>query len=375
MKILRVTSDLYPHVIGGIGIHTHKMSEDQGQMGHAVTVLTSGFSDTKLCSSNSYRIEYFFGAVKILGNTISPELILKLFKNRYKYDIIHAHSHLFFSTNICALIRRIGSAPLVITNHGIMSASAPDWLNTIYLRTIGRWTLNSADMIICYTPEEKEKLVQNYFIPESRISVISNGVDTAKFSPSDKKIPTDPFIILWIGRFVTGKGVEYLIRAMDTLVKQSLNINLILVGDGPDVDRIKDIIEELKIQHRIKIIKNIPYDEMPEVYQNSHIFILPSLHEGVPRTILESMSCGIPVIISDFSHLKELTEGGGLMFPKKDAITLAKKIGYLYHNEDMRKKMGEHGRMKIIGSHSWGETVRMTLSLYQKMIDNRDNKP
>ena len=71
----------------------------------------------------------------ILGNSIAPSLFLTLYKMRYEYDVIHAHSHLFLSTNICALIRRLGSAPLVISNHGLMSASVPHWFNYLYLKT------------------------------------------------------------------------------------------------------------------------------------------------------------------------------------------------------------------------------------------------
>jgi glycosyltransferase involved in cell wall biosynthesis len=369
MKILRVTSDLYPHVIGGIGIHTHKMSEDQVQMGHDVTVFTSNISNQdKMVSAPIYRLEISKGVINLLGNTFSPVLLLKLLKKRNEYDIIHAHSHLFFSTNMCALIRRIGSAPLVITNHGIMSASAPDWLNNIYLKTLGRWTLNSADAIICYTPEEKKILIEKYSIPESKITIISNGVDTKHFYPKERKSEINNFIIVWIGRFVKGKGVDYLIRAINYLIKESLPIKLILIGTGPENSNIRKLVFSHKLSQNIEFIDYIPYEDMPEVYRNSNLFVLPSLHEGVPRTVLEAMSCGTPVIITEFSHLKDLINGAGLMFPSKNIETLAKQIRNLYNNSELRETMGKTGRSKIIQYYSWEKAVSKTIEKYREII-------
>ncbi len=134
MKILRVASDLYPVAVGGYGIHVHEMSRMQATLGHDVTVLTSnpnGLPEEEWV--DGYRVLRFNHSIKMVGNTISPTLFFRLLEMRNDYDIIHAHSHLFFPTNVCALVKRYGSSPLVITNHGIMSASAPHWLNVCYM--------------------------------------------------------------------------------------------------------------------------------------------------------------------------------------------------------------------------------------------------
>lgn len=368
MRILRVTSDLYPYVIGGIGVHAREMSKSQAKLGHQVTILTTSMADKMPDSQDGFRIACFKNGMNLLGNTISSELLFKLFQVRKNYDIIHAHSHLYFSTNICALVRRIGSSPLVITNHGMMSSSAPDWFNLLYLKTLGKWTLNTADKIICYTEEEKKKLIEILNINESKIVVIPNGIDTDMFCPGPRDHVADTINLLCVSRFVRGKGVEYVVRAIGILVKERPNLHLTLVGEGPERDRICELIESLGLNDNVSIIDFVPYDRMPRVFQDSDIFVLPSLHEGVPRTALEAMSCGLPVVISDFSHLRDLIDGGGLMFPKKDVQALANNLRILIGDDDKRTRMGQIARERIVREYSWEKTVSGTLQLYQKVI-------
>jgi glycogen(starch) synthase len=370
LRILRVTSDLYPYVIGGIGVHAREMSKSQAKLGHEVTILTTSMADNMPDNQDGFRIACFKNGVKLLGNTISSELLFKLFRIRKNYDIIHAHSHLFFSTNICALVRKIGSSPLVITNHGIMSASAPDWFNLLYLKTLGKWTLNTADKIICYTEEEKEKLIRILNINASKIAVIPNGIDTNQFHPRLRDHAADTINLLWVGRFVKGKGVEYIVQAMGILVKERPDLHLTLVGEGPERDCICELIESLGLSDNVSIIDFVPYDKMPRVFQDSDIFVLPSLHEGVPRTALEAMSCGLPVVISDFSHLRDLIDGGGLMFPKKDVQALADSLRILINDDDKRAKMGRKAREKIVREYSWERTVAGTLDVYQGVVSS-----
>lgn len=141
MEILRVVSDYYPYIIGGLPIHAYELSEAQARFGHDVTVYTSfanvnGTRDIE----RGYHLTFIKPSIKIYGNSIMPTLPFKLFRNRSKFDIIHAHSHLYFSTNVCSLIRKFGSAPVVITNHGLRSQTVPKWLNDAYIPTVGRWT-------------------------------------------------------------------------------------------------------------------------------------------------------------------------------------------------------------------------------------------
>jgi glycosyltransferase involved in cell wall biosynthesis len=371
MKILRVAGDLYPLVVGGGAIHAHQMSTWQAQLGHEITVFTVGHKKfPKTISVNGYRVKCFPIYFTICGNSFAPELIIEIFKMRKTVDIIHAHSHLYFSTNICVFIRILHSAPLIITNHGLISSSAPKWLNTLYKKTFSKATFRIADHIICYTDIEKETIAKMGIDPK-RISVIHNGVDTTFFVPGDSKKSGDKKQILWVGRFVTGKGVEYLIEAFSQVQKKIPGAQLFLVGDGPEKIAIEDRIKKLHLHSSVTLIDYLDNEELPEIYKNSDIFVLPSLMEGVPRTLLEAMACGVPVVTTDLPHLVGIIEGAGLVVPPKDPALLSDAILSILEDRSLAETMGQRGRKRIEQDYSWEDTVEKTLALYESVIANR----
>ena len=371
MKILRVVGDIYPDVTGGLEIHAHEMSKMQAHCGHEVTVFTSNNGNLpEVEFKDGYRIIRYSRIIKIFGNSISLDLLIKLVKNRNKFDVIHAHSHLFLSTNVCALMRFIGSSPLIISNHGLMSASAPVWFNKQYLKTIGKWTLNRADKIICYTDGEKENL-EKLGIDPRKIIVIHNGVDTTLFTCRTPEKTTDKKQILWVGRFVTGKGVGYLIDAFFRVLIKIPNAHLVLVGVGPEKLAIEDKIKKLHLQSSVTIIDYLDNDKLPQIYKNSDIFVLPSLMEGVPRTILEAMACGVPVVTTNLPHLVNIIEGAGLIVPPKDPTLLSDAILTILEDASIAENMGQRGRNKVEQEYSWEDTVGKVLALYSSVIGSR----
>lgn len=368
MKILRVVSDLYPSVVGGIGIHAHRMSTEQAHRGHEVTVLT--LNQKKLPKTefvNGYQVFRFPSYLRMCGNSVAPGLIFEILMRRKSVDIIHAHSHLFFSTNVCVLARLLHSAPLVITNHGLISASAPSWLNTLYKHTVSRVTFHIADHILCYTNIEKEKII-NLGIEPRKISVIHNGIDITIFAPKVSEKNSYNKQILWVGRFVSGKGVDYLIDAFSHVQKMMPEIHLVLVGEGPEQKAIEYQIQKLDLQSFVTIIDYMDNAELPEVYKKSSVFVLPSLMEGVPRTILEAMSCGVPVVTTNLPHLVEIIDGAGLVVPPKKPALLSDAILTILGDPSLAKMMGQHGRKKIEREYSWEDTVGKTLDLYKSVI-------
>ena len=373
LKVLRVTSDLYPEVVGGIPLHTHHLSRDSSALGCSTTVLTCTKRDSKYEKKEGYEVFYHKIIASPLGNSLCPSIFRTLIKIKDNYDLIHTHNHLSFSTCISSLVRRIGSPPLIITVHGIMSATAPYWFNTLYLKTFGKWTLKSADKIICYTQMEKDKLMHMLKLDSEKIIAIPNGVDTNLFHEdnNNNNYNNQNITILWVGRFVRGKGVEYIIQAAKILVKKVPDLNFLLVGDGSLKGEIESIIEKSDLKENVKIKENIPNANMPEVYQKTDIFVLPSLNEGVPKTLLEAMACGKPVVISEFPHLQELIKNSGLSFPKGDVHALADKIMRLIRDPELAKELGINGRKKILKDHSWEHTVHKTIELYEEVLKRK----
>lgn len=365
LRILRVATDTYPEVVGGGAIHAHKMSAVQADFGHSVTLLTSDNGDRSLPrreKREGYTIRIFRELGQPLGNSITPGLFCTLRDLRDEFDIVHAHSHLYLSTNMAAVLALFDDTPLVVTNHGLYSQSAPSWFNKVYLKTLGRFTFNAADRVLCYTETDEQRLRE--FGVSTPVSLVHNGVDCEQFSPVEEQ--ADPPEVLYVGRLVETKGVNKLV---DAFAQIEVNAHLRIVGEGPLSGTLKQQVYELGIEDQVTFAGRVPNDELPEVYARSSVFALPSSREGLPRTLLEALACGTPIVTFDLPQLESLIDGVGISVLEEDVSGLAEALEQLLSNSGLRTQFSDSGRQKVVQEYSWTETVRSTIDVYRNLIN------
>ena len=369
MKILRISSDLYPHIVGGIGLHTHLLSEKQARDGHEITLFTC-FPENSTVKQPTvpYAIINFGRKFQLFGNTFCLNMFWKLFQNRYHYDIIDAHSHLFISTNLAAVVRRLGSSPLVITNHGLRSQAVPAWFQEIYLKTIGRFTFNSADKIITFTEREKEDMISVGVKPE-KIVIIPNGVDTEKFHPVVSPEP-HPFTVIWVGRLAAGKGLKYAIFGFEKFLESVPTALMYVVGDGPYLDAAREYVVEKGLGESIIFTGRVENDEMISYYARSSVYLMTSMSEGMPHTLLEAMACGLPVVCTDIPQLVPIIEAGGIVIQKRDVVEVVESLKSLYNNEKWCLEIGDNGRKYVEENLSFQSMNSDTLELYNGLSES-----
>jgi glycosyltransferase involved in cell wall biosynthesis len=369
MRILRVAQKLYPEVPGGGTYHVHAMSRDQAAMGHDVTVITVT-TDPELPHAeerDGYTVIRYPSTLSPIGNDISVGLARHLATvNDSAYDVCHAHSHLYFSTNLAALKRRLGDLPLAITNHGLYSQNAPEWVFDAYLRTLGRWTFNRADAVFCYTDTDRERI--RSLGVQSRIEVVPNGIDTDRFSPdgpTSDLIDHDGPVVLFVGRLVEGKRPTTAVRTLALVREQFPDAALYLCGHGPLQDDLESLANDLGVADAVRFLGHVPYDEMPAVYRRADVFVLPSRAEGVPRTVMEAMATDVPVVCSDLPQIRDLVLDRGYTVDVGDSDAFAKRIEVCLDGDCPRG-----GRNRIVTDHSWTDTVARTTGCLRKIGTN-----
>lgn len=353
MRILRVAQKLYPEVTGGGPYHVHAMSRDQAAMGHDVTVLTVANDSTfpQRERRDGYTVVRRPRTVSLLGNDLSAG-VASFLRTADEFDVVHAHSHLYASTNLAAVKRQFSEMPLAITNHGLYSQNAPEWLFDLYLRTAGRWTFNRADVVFCYTAEDQERVRE--FGVTSPIEVVANGVDTDRFTPDGPRsdhIDHDGPVVLFVGRLVEGKRPQDAVEAVSHLAN-SRNVKLYVVGDGPMRGEM-----ESKAPETVEFLGQIPYDEMPAVYRSGDALVLPSRAEGLPRTVLEAFASAIPVVSSHLEHTASVVQQAGETVPVGDVAGYREALARVL---DDRQQLGAQGRATVLDSFQWRETVAAT---------------
>lgn len=210
--------------------------------------------------------------------------------------------------------------------------------------------------IIAITDFTRKYLIEEYKIPPDLIKLIYQGTDINRFySTSETKkeakklypLPKNASpIIGCIGSFEERKGQTVLLEAVKILAESKLpNIHVVLVGDGPDEEMLKEKITEMNIEKNVSFF---PFTKEPNYFfEILDFLILPSLYkEGLPNVLLEAMSMSIPCIASDIAGVPEVIYNGktGYTVPPNNITKLAETIDTMWINHETRKKMGANGR-------------------------------
>ena len=210
------------------------MSKEQAARGHEVTVLTSDNGDHELPREeerDGYRLIRHREIARPFDNTIIPGVVKSLLSLVSEYDVLHIHSHMYFCSNVAAVVSEVSNIPTVVTNHGLVSQTAPVWLQKGFNPTVGRLTFEAADRILCYTETDKKRLRDRGL--RSDIVVIPNGIDCDRFSPHAVETQEQ---LLFVGRLKEGKGPQYVVEAFSEIVESYPALDLYIVGDGPLLD-------------------------------------------------------------------------------------------------------------------------------------------
>lgn len=231
--------------------------------------------------------------------------------------------------------------------------------------------LNNAQAITVVSNNLKNELIKNN-IPNDKITVIPNGIDIEKFKVLDKKscrkslhLDNDMPIILYVGRLSEEKSVSTLIDAAFKLIKSGTNIKVYLVGDGPLYEQLLNKVKELKIIDNIIFVGKVDHDDISTWMGATDYFCLPSLREGCPNVILESLGSGRPVVASKVGAIPDIvTSDSGVLFTPKDIDGLVSALKYaLSKNWDSNKISSS------VQSLSWDEAAKKYNDVYQFTVN------
>ena len=221
-------------------------------------------------------------------------------------------------------------------------------------------------------------------VKADRIVVLPNGVDTDFFNPNleIKGAVTrygleGKLVVLFVGRFASIKGVEYLIRAAYILVRESGCRDAVFVFAGPyayagvdeaiDMKQLFDYIKHHRMEDNIVFTGALPLEEVRVLYAACAIFVLPSLAEGDPLVTLEAMASGKPVIGTRVGGIpNQIREGwNGFLVDPANERQLAERIKHLVENPDERRRMGTNSRQRAVEEFGWGAVAEKLLAAYQ----------
>ncbi|PWB54265.1 MAG: hypothetical protein C3F06_05225 [Candidatus Methanoperedenaceae archaeon] len=337
---------------------------------------THYFSFNRIFKVNLINLlKYFLSGVfqdiynlKIYTNIFGFNLKMAYFAtimHKNRLELIHAH---FVSTGIVpGRLSKMLGLPYTLTAHAFDIYMNPDEDN---LRDV----MENARSVVTISDYNMNHLRDKIGI-KNRIEVIRCGIDIDRFSPLRKSMINDGIKLLTVTRLVEKKGLEYLIRAIPTVIKEIPDCDLIIVGSGPLNDHLHHLVHDLELEGHIQFKGDQSDFELMHYYENAEMFILPCIiaengdRDGIPVAIMEAMAMELPVISTIVSGIPELVEDGisGILVSQKDEAAIADAVIKLHKDRNLRVEMGEKGRKIIENKYNIVSESEKLIKMFNKM--------
>ncbi|HUS51483.1 MAG TPA: glycosyltransferase family 4 protein [Candidatus Paceibacterota bacterium] len=288
-------------------------------------------------------------------------------------DIVNAH----YVTSYGHLAALVGFHPLVITAWGSDILITPK--ESSIARLVVKYVLKRADLITC-DAEHMKKAIIDWGANPLKIKIIYFGVDTQKFSPGEgenelkRELGVSGFkTVISLRSLEPVYNIESLIKAVPFVLKEAPTTKFIIVGKGTYEKELKALVSEMKLENDVKFLGFILNEELPRYLRAADIYVSTSLSDGgIAASTAEAMSCGLPVIITDFGENRNWVNDriNGLIIPAKSPKILAKKIILLLKNKELREEFGKRGRETIEEKNNYYKEMEKVEKLYVEIIKN-----
>ena len=384
MKILQVIPAFYPaHAYGGTVEVAYHISKELVRRGHEVTVYTSDSLDkyhrqkSRISEVDGIKVYYFkTPSNRLAWNRLvfTPGMRLQLSKEIKNFDTIHLHGFRNFQNIPAHHYAKKYSIPYVLQAHG----SLPRIIKKQRLKKLYDWVwgnkiLKDASKVVALTRTEAEQY-KKMGVDEDKIEIVPNGIDLSKFENLPEKgeirrkylIEDDEKVILYLGRIHKIKGIDLFVKAFADLAAELDNVKLVIIGpDDGFLSMLKAQIEDLKMDDKILFTGPLYERDKLEAYVDADVYVLPSVYETFPVTVLEACACGTPVIITDRCGIADIVDKVGCVV-EYDKDQLRDAMFKILSDEELRRKLGVEGGRLVREEFGWDKIVRRLESIYER---------
>ncbi len=273
----------------------------------------------------------------------------------------HIHSHYAASTatEYAMLVSMLSGIPYTFTAHG--------WYD-IFTYPPSDFNLRAerAKAVVTVSNFNRNYILKRFNIPSEKVYSIHCGIDISFFN-NLRHIEKDEKLILSVARLHPVKGLDYLVKACDILKNKGLSFKCVIVGEGSEKENLRKLILQRELKSYVELAGAKVQDEILKYYHKARIFVLPSVTEGLPVTLMEAMACKIPVVATKICGIPELVEDGvnGFLVPPKDPQRLADAIEVLLKDSELCRRFGEEGRRKVEREFNLEKQVKKLIELWE----------
>jgi glycosyltransferase involved in cell wall biosynthesis len=382
-RILIFAAYFHPH-IGGYEKIVYELSRRLVQSGYEIDILTCNTervaANEELDGIHIYRLPCW-NALNSLYPIPKPcptgFKILRILL-RKNYDVVNTQTRFFVTSFLGLIFTKLKRTPLVHTEHGTIHSTVPskviDLISRAYDHSIGVLLVKSARKNIGVSQAACEFLKH---LGAANTQVIYNGIDTGIFKREDTNyrqklgIGNDAIVITFVGRLIYAKGAQDLISAFPRIKDTAPNAKLLIVGGGPYRAELEKLARQTDCSSSILFSGQKNQAELIEILSATDIFVNPSYSEGLPTSVIEAASIGLPIIATDVGGTREIITTGktGILVQARDVEQLAEELCRLCADAELRGKLGKNARILAERKFNWDKITGEYIKLYTSLVE------
>jgi len=384
MKICMLTWEFPPRIVGGISRHCLGLTKALVKKNHEVRVITLEFPGApeyeEIEGMKIHRVKIELGHPNFITWTFIfnhfMEKLVAILNQEVEFDVIHIHDWLTAPVGIAS--KYYLNKPLVSTVHSIEIGRAqglhsPD---SLLIDGLEWWMTYESKRVISCSSSMKWELENHFHLPSEKITVIPNAVDISKYEKQidreavKRRYGIEPYerVVLFVGRLVPQKGVEYLIRAIPLILQQHGNVKFVIAGDGWSKDYLEDLARSVGFIDKIRFLGFISDSELTELTMSADVLVVPSVYEPFGIVALEGMAAGVPVVAANVGGLSEIIEHdrtGVLVYPK-NFESIAWGVNRVLSDPGYSNWLVQNAKRKVQEAYSWEAVAQRTIEVYEE---------
>jgi glycogen synthase len=390
MKILMVSWEYPPVVIGGLGRHVHHLSTALAAAGHEVVVLSrrpSGTDpsthpssdevndDVRVVAAAHDPHEFTFGKDMMAWTLAMGHAMVRAglsLKHRHsdhpwRPDVVHAHDWLVAHPAIA--LSEFYDVPMVSTIHATEAGRHSGWVSGSLSRqvhAVESWLVRESDSLITCSASMSEEITELFGPGLAETAVIRNGIDAARWPFARRRARTGPPELLFVGRLEYEKGVHDAIAALPRIRRAHPGATLNIAGEGTQQDWLVEQARKHRVLKATRFVGRLDHDELLAVLHRADAAVLPSHYEPFGLVALEAAAAGTPLVTSNIGGLGEAVIDGetGMSCPPRDVTRLAKAVIAVLNDPAASQRRAKAARQRLTSDFDWQTVADETAQVY-----------
>jgi glycogen synthase len=389
MRVLMLSWEYPPLVVGGLGRHVEALARELTVAGHDVRVVTRGEAEVvvdevrdgvrvRRSALDPIAIDFTTETLLAWAQAAEHSLLraaLPLVR-RWRPDVVHAHDWVVAQSGVT--LAQVTGAPLVATIHATESGRNQGWLSkplNVAIHSVERWLAHQAAAVITCSSAMHDEVTKLFDLADSLVNVVPNGIDPVRWrvtagarQAARAELGRGGPLIVFAGRLVHEKGLQTLLSSLPLLRRAHPGLRLVVAGTGGHSTQLRAQARQLRVARAVDWLGFVTESDMAPLLAAADVAVVPSLYEPFGIVALEVTAARTPLVVAETGGLIDLVASGvaAASFPARDVVALSAAVLAVLADPEAAQRATARASRVIRRDYTWMAVARHTADVYRR---------